>query len=48
MKSKEERMMTKAQIEILKTKIDEMSRSDEQFVFMLFKNANGKSKWKME
>ena len=33
--------LTEKQREILKENIDKMSRSDEQFIFMLFKNPNG-------
>ena len=34
-------MISKRQIELLKENIDKLSRSDEQFIFILFKNLNG-------
>ncbi len=33
--------ISKKQIELLKKNIDKLSRSDEQFIFILFKNPNG-------
>lgn len=33
--------MTIEQVNILKKNIDEMSRSEEQFIFMIFKNLDG-------
>ena len=34
-------MISKKQTEVLKKNINKMSRSDEQFIFILFKNPNG-------
>ena len=33
--------LSKRQIELLKKNIDKMYRSDEQFIFIIFKNPNG-------
>ncbi len=34
--------LTKKQVELMKSNIDKMAESEEQFIFMLFKNPNGK------
>jgi len=34
-------MISKRQVEMLKENIDKLSRSDEQFIFIIFKNPNG-------
>ena len=39
--TKEQELISVKQIKLLKKDIDKMSRSEEQFIFILFKNPNG-------